>query len=61
MFGAARVPGSTVRRVYEQDGPSLKAAGIDFNAGMIFGGRIRGEAARCEPMRKIAQPREMIL
>jgi putative proteasome-type protease len=30
----------------QQDGPSLKAAGIDFNASMIFGGQIKGEAMR---------------
>jgi putative proteasome-type protease len=46
MFDAARVLGSTVRRVYQQDGPSLKAAGVDFNASMIFGGQIKGEAMR---------------
>ena len=46
MFDATRVLGAAVRRVYEQDGPSLKAAGIDFNASMIFGGQIRGEAMR---------------
>ncbi len=46
MFDAARVLGATVRRVYEQDGPSLKAAGVDFNASMIFGGQIAGEAMR---------------
>jgi putative proteasome-type protease len=46
MFDAARVLGSAVRRVYAQDGPSLKAAGVDFNASMIFGGQIRGEAMR---------------
>jgi putative proteasome-type protease len=46
MFDAVRVLGSAVRRVYEQDGPSLKAAGIDFNASMIFGGQIKGEAMR---------------
>ena len=46
MFDAVRVLGATVRRVYQQDGPSLKAAGIDFNASMIFGGQIRGEAMR---------------
>ena len=46
MFDAARVLGSAVRRVYEQDGPSLKSAGIDFNATMIFGGQIKGEAMR---------------
>ncbi|PXW96231.1 putative proteasome-type protease [Sphaerotilus hippei] len=46
MFDATRVLGSAVRRVYEQDGPSLKAAGIDFNCSMIFGGQIAGEAMR---------------
>ena len=35
-----------MRRVYEQDGRALKAAGIDFNASMIFGGQIGGEAMR---------------
>jgi putative proteasome-type protease len=46
MFDAARVLGSAVRRVYDQDGPSLKQSGIDFNASMIFGGQIKGEAMR---------------
>ena len=46
MFDAARVLGSAVRRVYEQDGPSLRQSGIDFNASMIFGGQIQGEAMR---------------
>jgi putative proteasome-type protease len=46
MFDAVRVLGSAVRRVYDQDGPSLKASGIDFNASMIFGGQIKGEAMR---------------
>jgi putative proteasome-type protease len=46
MFEAVRVLGSAVRRVYEQDGPSLKQAGVDFNASMIFGGQIAGEAMR---------------
>ena len=46
MFDAARVLGATVRRVCQQDGPSLRAAGIDFNATMIFGGQIKGEAMR---------------
>lgn len=46
MFDATRVLGAAVRRVYQQDGPSLKAAGIDFNASMIFGGQIKGEAMR---------------
>ena len=46
MFDAARVLGSAVRRVSDQDGPSLRSAGVDFNASMIFGGQIKGEAMR---------------
>jgi putative proteasome-type protease len=46
MFDAARVLGATVRRVYDQDGASLKEAGVDFNASFILGGQIRGEAMR---------------
>ena len=46
MFDAVRVLGSAVRRVYDQDGPSLKQSGVDFNASMIFGGQIAGEAQR---------------
>lgn len=46
MFDAVRVLGSAVRRVYDQDAKSLKASGVDFNASMIFGGQIKGEAMR---------------
>ena len=46
MFDATRVLGAAVRRVYEQDGPSLRATGVDFNASMIFGGQIGGESMR---------------
>lgn len=46
MFDAVRVLGSAVRRVYDHDAHSLKAAGIDFNSTMIFGGQIGGEAMR---------------
>jgi putative proteasome-type protease len=46
LFDAARVHGSTVRRVYSQDGAALKTAGIDFNASFVIGGQIRGEAMR---------------
>jgi len=46
MFDAARVLGSAVRHVYDQDGASLKKSGLDFNASMIFGGQIHGEAMR---------------
>jgi putative proteasome-type protease len=46
MFDAARVLGATVRRVYHEDGAALQAAGIEFNALMILGGQIKGEAMR---------------
>ncbi|MDH4062454.1 MAG: proteasome-type protease [Aquincola sp.] len=46
LFDAARVLGSAVRRVYAQDGPALKQAGIDFNASFILGGQIGNEAMR---------------
>lgn len=46
MYDAARVLGSAVRRVHLQDGPSLAAAGVEFNATMIFGGQVAGEAMR---------------
>src|SRR5450755_5115339 len=46
MFDAARVLGSGMRRIYEQDGASMKSAGLDFNATMIFGGQIHGESMR---------------
>ncbi len=46
MFDVARVLGSAVRRVYQQDGPSLKQAGIDFVASFILGGQIGDEAMR---------------
>jgi putative proteasome-type protease len=46
LFDAARVLGAAVRRIYEQDGPSLKQNGMDFVASFIFGGQVRGEAMR---------------
>jgi len=46
MFDAARVLGSAVRRVYENDGQALKNNGMDFVASFIFGGQIGGEAMR---------------
>jgi putative proteasome-type protease len=46
LFDAARVLGSAVRRVYDQDAPSLRQNGMDFVASFIFGGQIRGEAMR---------------
>jgi len=46
MFDAARVLGSAIRRVYERDAASLRAAGVDFNVSLIFGGQIKGEGMR---------------
>ena len=46
MFDVARVLGHTLRRVYEHDGPALRAAGIDYGCTLIFGGQIEGEAMR---------------
>ncbi len=46
MFDAARVLGSAIRRIHDHEASSLKRAGIDFNASMIFGGQIAGEAMR---------------
>jgi putative proteasome-type protease len=46
MFDATRVLGAAMRRVYDQDGPAMRQAGLDFNATMIFGGQIQGEAMR---------------
>jgi putative proteasome-type protease len=46
MFDVARVLGATVRRVKQENGDSLQQAGIDFNASLIIGGQIKGEAMR---------------
>ncbi len=46
MFDAARVLGSAVRHVFDQDGAALEKSGFDFNASMIFGGQIAGEGIR---------------
>jgi putative proteasome-type protease len=46
MFDAARVLSNTVRRVDAQDGPALRAAGIDAGCTLIFGGQIKGERMR---------------
>ena len=46
MFDAARVLGSTVRRVYDRDAEALKHGGVDFNASLVFGGQVKGEGMR---------------
>ncbi len=46
MFDAARVLGHAVRAVYAQDGPAMRAAGVDAGCALIFGGQIGAEAMR---------------
>ncbi|KAF1019453.1 MAG: hypothetical protein GAK30_03116 [Paracidovorax wautersii] len=46
MFDAARVLGSTVRRVYDRDAAALKRSGVDFTASFVLGGQIKGEKMR---------------
>jgi putative proteasome-type protease len=46
MYDAARVLGAAIRRVHERDAAALKNVGVDFNASMILGGQIKGEAMR---------------
>jgi putative proteasome-type protease len=46
MFDAVRVLGSAVRHVHARDAESLKKAGVDFNASLIFGGQIGNEPMR---------------
>lgn len=46
MFDAARVLGSAVRHIHKRDGSALKAANVDFNVSLIFGGQIKGEGMR---------------
>jgi putative proteasome-type protease len=46
MFDAARILGQAVRHVYQRDGASLKASGVEFNVSLIFGGQIKGESMR---------------
>lgn len=46
MFSAAKLVGDAVRKVFERDADALKAFNIEFNANMIFGGQIKGEAPR---------------
>jgi len=46
LFDAARVLGNALRRVYDQDGPALRAAGVDSSCTLILGGQIKGEQPR---------------
>lgn len=46
MFDAARVLGCAVRHIHKRDGAALRAANVDFNVSLIFGGQIKGEGMR---------------
>lgn len=46
MFEAARCVGEALREVHRHDADALKDFGVDFNASLLLGGQIRGEAPR---------------
>lgn len=46
MFAAARIVGNLMREVQERDGPAIRAAGVDGDASIIFGGQVRGGLTR---------------
>ncbi|MDJ0947905.1 MAG: peptidase [Alphaproteobacteria bacterium] len=46
MYAAARTVGRALRAVWEEDGPSLKAHDIEFNASIILGGQVKGGQLR---------------
>lgn len=46
MFQAARLVGSALRKVYEDDAEALKEFGVDFNVSFIVGGQVGKEPMR---------------
>lgn len=46
MFEAARLVGDALREIHRRDALALKEFGVEFNASLILGGQIRGEAPR---------------
>ena len=46
LFEAARLVGAALREVHRRDGQALQEFGVEFNASLILGGQIRGEAPR---------------
>ena len=46
LFEAARLVGDALREVHRRDAAALKEFGVEFNASLILGGQIRGEAPR---------------
>ncbi|ANQ85749.1 proteasome-type protease [Azoarcus olearius] len=46
MFEAAKHVGDCLREVHARDAESLKEFGVDFSAGLLLGGQIKGEEPR---------------
>lgn len=46
MFEAAACVGDALRETHRRDSSALKEFGVEFNASLILGGQIRGEAPR---------------
>lgn len=46
VFDAAQIVGDALREVHSHDAEALKSFGLEFNAAMLLGGQIRGEAPR---------------
>ena len=46
MFEAATCVGNGLREIHRRDAAALKEFGVDFNASLILGGQIAGEAPR---------------
>ena len=46
LFEAARLVGAALREIHGRDAAALKEFGVEFNASLILGGQIRGEAPR---------------
>lgn len=46
MFEAAKHVGDCLREVHARDAGSLKEFGVDFSAGLVLGGQIKGEPPR---------------
>lgn len=46
MFEAAKHVGDCLREVHARDGEALKEFGVDFSAGLLLGGQLKGEEPR---------------
>jgi putative proteasome-type protease len=46
LFEGARLAGEALREIHRRDAAALKDFGVEFNASLILGGQIRGEAPR---------------